>query len=112
MSVTGRRSIDDVRAYKRMSEEQHQEVSNILQVSNKKPRVMSDTTAVVPYKGMPQQQENVVPIPVVQQEPVPAVPVIPALQQDNVSLEPVQSMPFGLPAMYITGCSVVNIYNR
>ena len=94
-----------------MSDEQHQEVSNILQVSNKKPRVMSDTTAVVPYKGMPQQQENVVPIPVVQQEPVPAVPVIP-LQQDNVSLEPVQSMPFGLPAMYITGCSVVNIYNR
>ena len=96
---------------KRMSDEQHEEVSNILQVSNKKPRVMSDadTKAVVPW--IP-QQENVVPIPAVQQESVPAIPVTPAMQQENVSLEPVQSMQFGLPAMHITGCSVVNIYNR
>ena len=100
MNVTGHRSIDGVRAYKRMSDEQHEEVSNILQVSNKKPRVMSDadTKAVVPW--IP-QQENVVPIPAVQQESVPAIPVTPAMQQENVSLEPVQSMQFGLPAMHI-----------
>ena len=40
MSVTGHRSIDGVPAYKRMSEEQHQEVSNILQANI--PRAMSD----------------------------------------------------------------------
>ena len=58
----------------------------------------ADTKAVVPW--IP-QQENVVPIPAVQQESVPAIPVTPAMQQENVSLEPVQSMQFGLPAMHI-----------
>ena len=33
-NVTGHRSVDGVRAYKRMSEEQYQDVSNILQVSS------------------------------------------------------------------------------
>ena len=89
-----------------MSEEQHQDVCNILQVSNKKPRVMSDTeaTAVVPFKAIePQEQENVFPVP---------VPAVPSQQKENVSLAPVQGNPFGLPAMHISGCSVVNIYNR
>ena len=106
MNVTGHRSVDGVRAYKQMSEEQHQEVCNMLQVSNKKPRVMSDAdaTAVVPFKAIvPQEQENVFPVPTaLQQEPAPTIP---SQQHENVA--PVQGKTFGFPAMHITGCSVV-----
>ena len=47
MNVTGHQSIDGVRAYKRMSAEQYQDVSNILQSSTTKKTKVSSSDCLI-----------------------------------------------------------------
>ncbi len=114
MNVTGHQSVDGVRAYKRMSEEQYQDVSSVLQVSDpKKPKVESSGggMAVVPYEAP--EKKNIPPVPA----KGASMPVVPyeAPEKENIPPVPAKgatcSMHHGLPPVNITGCSAVINYN-
>ena len=135
MNVTGHQSIDGVRAYKRMSEEQYQDVSSILQSSTTKKTVVSSSDCLIQP-----QKENIPPIPAMNMPIVPAVqmppvsippvpamnmPLVPAVSAVNMPAVPAvegtgfetvrrASMPFNAPAMNITGCGsvVINYCNK
>ena len=106
MNVTGHQSIDGVRTYKRMSDEQYQEVSSILQGSDpKKPKVESPATGEeVPHK------ENLSPV---------CAAVVPSKEilspadgacKSETQMRP--RLPLGAPALNISGCSNIVInYN-
>ena len=84
MNVTGHLSIDGVRSYKRMSEDQYQEVSSILQGSNvKKAKVaysepQKEKIPPIPATNMPLEgsKENIPPIPAKSVN----MPLVPAVQ--------------------------------
>ena len=83
MNVTGHQSIDGVRTYKRMSEQQYQEVSGILQGSNaKKANIESSGCSIEP------QKESIPPVsvPAINIPPVHAVnPLTPAVNPSGGS---------------------------
>ena len=61
MEMTGHRSLEGVRSYKRISDEQREVLSDIL--SNKVPRIGENSQAVMPYQEQripaTQQQTNI-----------------------------------------------------